>query len=378
MRVAKIGLCLAGVALAAATLSSCGASDPGPTHRALVRIPAVKSGYQLVYLGASSETTQVDGVKLALAEYEQQHPDGPKVTIRFEDTDGDGGQAVPLAYAAIEQPSVLGIIGPGYSGESAAVNPLFDRAGIPEVSPSATNATLTESGWKTFHRLVADDAAQGAAGARIIKKAGTSRPFLIDDAEAYGTGLVGHVSDALGSSVVGRATVHVGDREFGTTVSKVLAAGADAVYYGGYFDEAGPLVKQLHAAGWHGLFVSGDGVEKDEFVRLAGAAANGAVLTNASGPASADFAQRYRALNGGAESGANSTQSYDAANILLQGILGGATSRAALQQYVDTYQGEGESGRIKFTSDGSVSASAIWAYHVADGKLDTSKATLVE
>ena len=372
----KLRLGIGGV-LAAVALTACGSSAT-PTNGAAPKLPRATSGYQLVFLGDMSQTAQVVGIKMALADYAKQHADGPKVSVLFEDSTGDPVEAAPLAYAIKDDPTVLGVIGPTYSGESAAVNPIFNRAGLPEVSASATNATLTRTGWSTFHRLVANDAAQGAAGAAYIKKAGKKRAFLMDDSEAYGTGLVGYVRDGLGRLVVGTASVNVGDRDFADTVAKVQAADADAVYYGGYYDEAGPLVKQLRDAGWTGLFVSGDGVEDARFVKLAGAAADGAVLTNGAGPAPADFATKFAAVADGEAPGRNSTQAYDATTILLQGILAGNTTRAKLQSYVTSYHGTGVSGPISFDANGDINGSVVWAYHVHDGQLDSEHPTPIK
>ena len=219
----KLRLGIGGV-LAAVALTACGSSAT-PTTGSAPKLPRATSGYQLVFLGDMSQTAQVVGIKMALADYAKQHADGPKVSVLFEDSTGDPVEAAPLAYAIKDDPTVLGVIGPTYSGESAAVNPIFDRADLPEVSPSATNATLTQTGWKTFHRLVANDAGQGAAGATYIKQAGKKRAFLIDDLEAYGAGLVGYVRQGLGSLVAGADSVKVGQTDFAATVAKSAGAG---------------------------------------------------------------------------------------------------------------------------------------------------------
>ena len=363
-----------GAVLAVATLAGCGSSTTHTASDAL-KLPRAASGYQLVFLGDMTQTAQVVGMKIALADYAKQHPEGPTVTALFEDSAGDPTKAVPLAYAIADNPTILGVVGPTYSGESAAVNPIFDRAGLPEVSPSATNATLTRTSWKTFHRLVANDAAQGAAGATYIRHAEKKRAFLIDDSEAYGAGLVGYVRKGLGRLVAGTDSVEVGQTDFADTVAKVQAAKADAVYYGGYYDEAGPLVKQLRDAGWKGLFVSGDGVQDDRFVKLAGAAADGAVLTNGAGPAPDDFATKFAAAADGDAPGPNSTQAYDATTMLLQGILAGNTTRPTLKSYLTSYHGTGVCGPISFDAHGDINDSVVWAYHVHDGRLDTDHPT---
>ncbi len=140
---------------------------------------------------------------------------------------------------------------------------------------------------------------------------------MIDDGSDYGKGLASYVKDGLGSTLKGSDTdtVQTGQTDFSATVTKVTASKADAVFYGGYYAEAGLLVKQLRQSGYKGLFMSGDGSEDPAFVKAAGSAANGAILTAPAGPAPASFDSTYQTVNGG-PSGLYSTQAYDAAEHL--------------------------------------------------------------
>ena len=93
--------------------------------------------------------------------------------------------------------------------------------------------------------------------------------------------------------------MQTGQTDFSATVTAVTGSGADSVFYGGYYPEAGLLVKQLRQAGYKGLFMSGDGSEDPAFVKAAGAqAANGAILTAPAGPAPADFNSKYKSVVG--------------------------------------------------------------------------------
>jgi branched-chain amino acid transport system substrate-binding protein len=373
----KLRLGIGGL-LAATALTACGSSTATTNAGAQPTLAPATTGYQLVFLGDMTQTAQTTGIKLALADFAQAHPDAPKVTVVYEDSKGDATKAVPLAYAITADPAALGVVGPTYSGESAAVNPIFNRAGLPEISAAATNATLTATGWKTFHRLVANDASQGRAGAAYIKKAGKKRVFLIDDEEAYGAGLVGYVRNGLGDLVVGADSTAYATTDFSATIAKVEAANADTVYYGGYYTGAAALVKQLRAAGWTGLFMSGDGSEDPRFTQQAGAAADGAVLTMGAGPAPADFATKFAAASNGAAPGPNATQAYDATTMMLQGILAGNTTRAKLQAYISSYHGTGVSGPISFDADGDINNSVVWVYKVHDAAIDVDHPTPIK
>ncbi len=173
-------------------------------------------------------------------------------------------------------------------------------------------------------------------------------------------------------------TVSTGQTDFSATVTKVKSSKADAFFYGGYYAEAGLLVKQLRQAGFKGLFMSGDGSEDPAFVQAAGAqAAEGSILSAPAGPAPADFNDKYKAVNG-SDSGLYSTQAYDAANIFLAGIDAGKTSHEDLNSFIGSYSGDGVSGAISFDDKGDIQQSVIYAYEVKNGKLDTENPTPIQ
>ena len=237
--------------------------------------------------------------------------------------------------------------------------------------------TITQQGWSTWHRVIGNDSAQGAAAATYITDtAKAQKVFVIDDGSDYGKGLASYVKDGLGSTrSTSTDTVQTGQTDFSATVTKVTGSGADAVFYGGYYAEAGLLVKQLRQAGYKGLFMSGDGSEDPAFVKAAGAqAANGAVLTAPAGPAPADFDSNYQDVVG-SDAGLYSTQSYDAANIFLAGLDAGKTSHADMNAFIGSYTGDGVSGPIAFDEYGDIKESVIFAYMVKNGKLDTANPT---
>ena len=85
---------------------------------------------------------------------------------------------------------MVAVIGPAFSGESAAADPIFESAGIPNVSASATNVKLAQNGWKFFHRVLAADDAQGKGDADyLVKTLGLKTVAVIDDSSVYGEGL---------------------------------------------------------------------------------------------------------------------------------------------------------------------------------------------
>ncbi|MBO9535014.1 MAG: branched-chain amino acid ABC transporter substrate-binding protein, partial [Solirubrobacteraceae bacterium] len=251
------------VAAAGLGLASCGTtSDGGSSDSASSDGGASCSGVSIAFFGpktgdaANLGINIIGGVDVALKDYNDANPDC-KVTLKEFDSQGDPEKATPLATQVINDKSIIGVVGPTFSGESDATGPAFSEAGLVTVSASATNPDLTKNGWKTFHRVLGNDATQAPAAAKYIKdNLKAKKVFVVDDASEYGKGIAEGVEKALGSSLVtGTDTVQAKQTDFGPTVTKVKASGADALWYGGYYAEAGLLVKQLRAAGWKGYFV---------------------------------------------------------------------------------------------------------------------------
>ncbi len=332
----------------------------------------LKIGYMGPITGDYSAlgANMLGGVKVALDEYNAEHSDCP-VTLEEYDSQGNPELATPLATQVVQDDKVVGLVGPSFSGETEATGPTFAEAGLVTVSPSATNPDLSTNGWDTFHRVLGNDATQAPAAAKYISDTvGSTKVFVIDDASEYGKGIADGVADALGDSVIDRDTVQQKQTDFSATVTKVKASGADAIFYGGYYPEAGLLVKQLRSAKWTGTFVSGDGSLDPAFVEAAGAkSAEGAVLTCPCAPNPEDFSAKYKELNG-ADPGTYSAEAYDSANILLQGIADGNEDRASLLEWVNAYDAPGITKQIKFDEGGEVSTVTVYAYPVAGGVIE--------
>lgn len=323
------------------------------------------------------------GAALAVQQYNTKKPKIQVQLVKY-DSQGDPAQAPALAQKIVKDACIVGVVGPSFSGETLATGKLYNSVGLPLISPSATNPTITEQGWKVFHRAVATDAMQAAQTAKFIKTTlGNKKVIVLDDASDYGKGLADMLRAALakqGTAVDNGESVVPGAQDFSSTVAKVKNSGAAIVYYGGYYSDAGKLAKQIKDAGLSVTFVSDDGTYDKGFVSVAGAAAKGAIATAPSAPLSLTapgkaFQAAYKAAFGMVD-GVYSAEAYDAANFFLAGIKAGKVTRADLQKFVSTTSFVGVTKTLKFGATGELSGGAIYAYTVqADGSW---KGTLIK
>lgn len=312
----------------------------------------------------------IQGAQLAIDQYNDDAD--CKVEYVKYDSQGSPDAAPALATEASGDDSVIGIVGPAFSGESAAAGPIFAEVGVPTITPSATNPTLADNGWDTFHRALGNDATQGPAAARYIKDTlQASSVFVIDDASEYGAGLAGIVKKDLGDAVNGTDTIQQKQTDFSATVTKVTDAKPDAVFFGGYYAEATILIGQLRNGGYEGKFVVADGVKDPAFLD-AGKAAEGTIITCPcipdTDPAVATFAKEYQAEFGEAP-GTYAAEAYDAASIFLAGIKDGVDNREDMLKFVNDYDEKGITKQLKFDDKGEPSDVHVYAYTVKDGAI---------
>ena len=146
------------------------------------------------------------------------------------------------------------------------------------------------------------------------------------------------------------------------------------MFFGGYYDAAGRLIKQLKAAGFTGVFMSGDGSEDSHFIADAGGApAEGVYLscacedtTNSSNAAA--FNTAYKAMFGSAPA-IYSAEAYDATNFILAALKAGDTTTSAINSYLGSNSYVGITKTLKFQSDGNVTGGTIFMYQVKGGKI---------
>lgn len=351
-----------------------------------------KENVKLAYVGPlTGEAANLginirNGAKTAVEEYNKRADAKYRITLEEFDTEGDPAKATTVKDQYIADESIIGIIGPAFSGETKAVIPAYHEAGLVMVSASATNKDLPTvvPDTKVFHRVIADDTFQGRGIAEyVIDTLKAKSLVIIDDNTEYGKGLADDTAKVVESRPGGRVAKRVSldpkAADFSAAVNEAKAASPDVIFYAGYYQEAGRLKKQLTDAGVQATFISGDGSLDPAFIQAAGAAAaEGALLscpcnlaTESSTGALGEFYKSYKDVNGGAEPGTYSPEAYDVAGIFIQGIEAGHTDRATMLQFVESDLGtyDGVSKTIEFEENGNIKSPSLFVFEVKDGKI---------
>lgn len=225
----------------------------------------------------------VNGVEQAVADINAAGGiNGQKIEISKGDDASDPKQGVSAAnkFAA---DGVKFVIGHFNSGVTIPASDVYLENGILAITPAATNPNLTEKGkWNIFRTCGRDDQ-QGKVWADLAKnKLKGKKIAVVHDKTTYGKGLADAALGYMkkdGVKEVMYEGVNTGEKDFSALISKIKAAGADYVMWGGLHTEGGLIVRQMRDQGVKAVMISGDGITSDEFAAIGGPGVEGTLMT---------------------------------------------------------------------------------------------------
>ncbi|MFT5642477.1 MAG: branched-chain amino acid transport system substrate-binding protein, partial [Janthinobacterium sp.] len=227
------------------------------------------------HLGKDNE----NGAKMAIDELNAKGVmiGGKKVTLVLltEDDAADPKQATSVAQKLVDA-KVNGVIGHLNSGTTIPASKIYYEAGIPQVSPSATNPKYTQQGFNTAFRLVANDGQLGGTlGRYAVETVKAKKVAVIDDRTAYGQGVAeefikGVKSKKAGTEVIARQYTTDKATDFSAILTAIKAKKPDVIFFGGMDAVAGPMLRQMKQLGIDAKLMGGDGICTEALAQLAG------------------------------------------------------------------------------------------------------------
>ncbi|MFF8190348.1 branched-chain amino acid ABC transporter substrate-binding protein [Streptomyces bobili] len=386
----------AALSAGALTLTACGSrdsddkgSDSGGTT-VTIGVDAPLTG-DLSALGLGIKNSVDLAAKTA---NKKKYVDGVTFKIEALDDQAQPSSGQQNATKLVADKSVLGVVGPLNSSVAESMQKVFDDAKLVEVSPANTNPALTQgTDWQnskkrvytSYFRTATTDAIQGPFAAQyLFNDAKKKKVFVIDDKKTYGAGLAATFTEEfkkLGGAVAGTEHINPDSKDFSAIATKVKNSGADVVYYGGEYPQAGPLSKQIKAAGAKIPVVGGDGIYSADFIKLAGASAAGDLATSVGAPveelpSAKEFVANYKAENYKEAYEAYGGYSYDSAWAIIEAVKKVVDdndgklpddARAKVTAAMQNVSFDGVTGKVAFDEFGDATNKQLTVYAVENG-----------
>lgn len=369
-----------------------------------------KPQYEIGYEGplsngnAATGIYEEDGVKLAVKQWNANSKNPFTIKLVPGDDQGDPNIAPSVAQGFVLNSGIVAVVGPAFSGATAATLQTYGSNQMPVVSPSATRVSLTVKDptasptgpLNTYHDFfrVANDGVQGPAdGAYLAKKYGSSGKILVvSDTSTYGQGLATQVQGAIPTAEQAGSVLSLPYSNACTTggsgttdlIPKSDLSGVSAVFYAGYYCDFAQVVDGLRTTdNFTGAIMSGDGSDEPQLLTDVTSPqadfADPVLLTCAcSNSYPASWTSAYTALNKQAP-GAYSAESYDAANVIFAAMTKvKSITRANITAELKKITFTGITKTIKFDSAGDVAGNAIYVNQVKGSGSAASGYSLVQ
>jgi branched-chain amino acid transport system substrate-binding protein len=349
---------------------------PAPTPEVTVKIGHVAplTGPQ-AHLGKDNE----NAARMAIDEINAKAIEIGGAKVKFElvaeDDQADPKQGTIVAQKLVDA-KVAGVVGHLNSGTTIPASKIYFDAGIPQISPSATNPKYTQQGFATAFRVMANDVQQGKVlGEYAAKQLAAKTVAIIDDRTAYGQGLADEFEKAAvaaGAKVSTREFTNDKATDFAAILTKIKSKKVDLIFFGGMDAQGGPLVKQMKSLGLKSKFLTGDGSFTPEFIKLAGPASEGQYASLPGVPldqmpGGKAFGDAFTAKYGPIQLYAPYV--YDAVMVMADSMKrANSVDAAKYLPEIGKTDYQGVSAKIQFDDKGDLKGGAISLYQVKDGK----------
>src|SRR5512139_656359 len=364
--VAALGLAFAGTAMAQELVVKIG--HVGPTSGGIAQLGKDnENGARMAIDELNAKGVTIGGKKA-------------KFELLAEDDAADPKQGTAAAQKLVDS-KVNGVVGHLNSGTSIPASKIYSDAGIPQISPSATNPKYTRQGYKTTFRVVADDVHLGGTlGKYAVTQLKGKSIAVIDDRTAYGQGVADEFEKgvkAAGGKTVAREFTNDKATDFTAILTSIKGKNPDVVFFGGMDAVAGPMLRQMKQLGINAKFMGGDGICSGELPKLAaGSMADDQVVCAEAGGVEgeqkvamdkfkADFKKKFNA-----DVQIYAPYVYDAVMVMVDSMVkaGSAEPAKYLPMLAKTSGYKGVTGTIAFDEKGDIKNGALTLFTYKGGQ----------
>ena len=221
----------------------------------------------------------VNGIKLAVKEINKKGGvNGKKLELVVADNKSEITEVGTVTTKLMTEDEVVMVLGPATSGNTSAAINVANKNKVPVISASATANNVTEnkdgSVTKYGYKICYSDNYQGEALAKFALSKDAKRAVIVSDSGSdYAKGLAESFKKefANGSgTIVASKSYQTGDTDFKSILTSLKSESFDVMFVPGYYQEAGPLVKQAREMGIDAMILGPDGFDSENFIKQAG------------------------------------------------------------------------------------------------------------
>lgn len=326
---------------------------------------SIKIGFNVPLTGfaAADGNSALVGAQLAVEQVNGAGGiNGDMLELVVYDDQASPKESAPLAVKLITQDEVVAGISGSYSGATRAAATIYQEDATPYIAAYAVHPDITRAGDYVFRTSFMGEV-QGRAGAKLIGgMMGLKRVAMItlnnDFGKSLATGFKAQAAN-FGIEIISEYEYSIKDREFGPIVSSVRADAPDAIYASGYFFTAGPLVRQLRAAGIEVPVIGQEGYDTQKFIEIAGPAAEGVIITtsldrDSTDPVTQSFIEGFEA-KAGYPADMVGASAHTAVLVMAEALrAAGGGDKAALRDAIAATSIDASTGHISFNGLGEV------------------------
>lgn len=288
---------------------------------------------------------------------------GVPVRIDAQDDQSDPKQAAIVANKFVEDKRILGVVGNYTSSCTLAGAPIFNQAGLTQITFSASAASVTDAGPYTFRTINTDEVGGNYAAKWAFDQYDVKKAAILYENTDFGVSLdeiFKEACDQNGVEVVAEESVFVKETvDFATQLTKIIASEPDVLFLGILYNETALFAKQASNMGYRVPMVSVEALYSNALIELGGEYVEEIVVSTTFTELNQDaIVQKFvSAFNEsyGEPPSSFAAFAYDAGLVLLEGIKNAGPDREKINEYITNIRDlPGVTGMNTFDENGDV------------------------
>ena len=290
---------------------------------------------------------------------------GRPVELVIQDSKSDPTQAAQIATMFTEDETILADIGDFASGACMAAAPIYEEAGMVQLSPTASNPDYTLLGEYMFSifgkttdegKFIADYLLKKYMQAENVAVIYVNSDWGV---EAYD--ILSGYCEENGVNIVASETFFEGEKDFNAILTKVRQTNPDTVMLMMSYDSGAVAIKQIRQMDWDVQVAISGIAYSEQLITLAGEDCEGVLseigfVIDETNPEMMEFATEFESRTGFAPN-MMMTCAYDAMHMLAQAIenCGDNVTRSAIRDELFNLEGfVGLTGPKDFNEDRTI------------------------